>query len=645
VTVDQVYEALLEAELIHEGATPNSSGEFVAQCFECDKKKLFVKAGDDDNDNGVYFCQACENKGSQEDFLEKFEPQSRQQQVYAAFHEYAIRKLLANDDAYNTLADRDFNEDDIKNFGFGYVGKNWTKELIKKGVTEDELQDCGFISPSGVPVFWNHIIIPYIERGKYTNFKGRCLDEKAKIKYIGLQGHASTIYGISAAKKSGRVLLTEGEFKACYAISNGYSAIALSGANNFQKYVAELDEVEDLWIVLDSDQPTAKVPLGVGQTSALKLAKSLSRCHLVTLPLGDGDKVGLDDYLRAHSPDEFEQLLKTADYYEEGLKQKPRSLTIIMDDWRERAKSAEVTVNYNIGMERMNSWLNGLENEALGYVIGSAHHGKSTFLRAMAYNLYWENPELYIDYYSNDDSLRATLGQFVARAGRLDSNEAKQPLIAYADDKAAMKKWEAATAKIKSMGDRMRILDRTYRVDLETIYADFYNWRQANPDGHRVLLIDGFRQQAFRATKNSEDKNVQNEKKSEFLKKIAQECNVPVVSTIQPPKLYGKRPRSFDISHGNDSEFDADIVWTAYIEAQLKGLPGTELKMLLEYDDAPSIEVPYIEIGLVKNKPAQHLDMDVMTIDPRTSLFEEIDDDAHSRAVKAIYESESKKKE
>jgi hypothetical protein len=627
--------------MITEGATPNTSGEYIALCPECDKKKLFVKCSE--GDYGVFFCQACEYKGSGEDFEERFTPPSEEQDVYKAFHEYSVRKLLGNQEALDDLFERDFNEDDIKEFGFGYVGKTFIADLVKGGVSKAKLKEYGFINKNDQPVFWNHLIIPYRNGSQYINFKGRCLDENAKVKYIGLFGRDATIYASANLKKSGRVFLTEGEFKACYLKANGFNAAGVSGANNSGRYIPSLRKVDDLWIILDSDQPTDKHPIGVGQAAAIRIAEQLDRCHVVTLPLSDEDKVGVDDYLRNHGSEEFEALLASADYYLDGVKQKSRSLAIAVEDWREAAKLADDETNINIGYERMNDWLDGgLELGTVGYIIGSPHNGKSTLERAMLYHAYHLNEEVIIDHYTNDDSLRATLGRIVAMAGELDSSDAKKPMIAYANDKKMMKRWENAVAKVAGMNDRMTILDRSYRVTLEEMYEELFNWRQANPDTPRLLSIDGMRQQLCRACKGITDKMIQIEVKSSWLKRIAQECNVAVLATIEPPKLYGKRPRSFDIAFGNAGEFDADYIFTAYIEAHTKGLSNTELKIKLDYEDYPSVDAPYIEIGLVKNKPADYLNTDVMIIDPRTSRLEEVSDDEHRHALRAIQESQSK---
>lgn len=972
---DDLRELLLTAELITESSRPNSSHQYLVNCFECDSRKMYIDAGDDEDKVGLAFCQKCSAHANYKQLVQKFGPQTEEQKVYAIFHEYAVRQLLKNKSALKGLIDeRDFTEEDIATFGYGYVGKDFIKDLAAKGVTLAQLKEHGFYSEKDgkwYPVFWNHVIIPYRRNGKYENFKGRNLDENARIKYIGLSGKEAQIYGESDLHKAGRKYLTEGEFKRDYATANGYNCSGISGAGNAGKFIKRLRMVDDLWIVLDADAPTEKFPLGCGQENAIKIAEQLDKCHVVFLPLLDGKKTGLDDYLRINSPDEFDELCEGAEYYAGGEKQKSQSLAVIVQDWKRQAKSITESTGLDIGFPRLNEVLHGAMPGSLAYAIGAPHNGKghplstriltpwgwervgslttgglvigsngkatkitaiyergmldvyrvtmndhssvlvdgehlwnvqtrkqrasskkwqtvstlalasddlyvkrsdgnkgakwfipmvapveyapltnvvdpyvlgtmiangcfygtpcislntndrdvakrilsnpgaretsqttairilvsgitqnikslglsrvksadkfipgsykyasvgervsllqglmdcdgsltpygqaiystisnklsldlqelveglggtayicaverkgnieyqltltlpegidpffgvrkrskfrrhrlphrsiksieyvgkeevrcikveatdqlyvterfivthnTALLRAIALNTYRFNENCHIKYYTNDDSLKTTIGHVVAMIGELNSTDAKEPMVAYANNKQMMRQWEQATRELEAMSNRFTLLDRGYKVSLEDIREDLMRWREKNPDGEHAVFIDGFSKIYSVAASKVDNERQQLNIKSDFLKQMAQQADVFVMSTIEPPKLYGRRPQSFDIANSAMGEFDADIVMSCYIDALVNSIEGTELKQVVEYSDETVDTLPIIEVKVHKNKQTGNQLLDLFILHKGTSTLEELEDTDYNRMSKKVIASQ-----
>ena len=641
---DDLRELLLTAELITESSRPNSSHQYLVNCFECDSRKMYIDAGDDEDKVGLAFCQKCSAHANYKQLVQKFGPQTEEQKVYAIFHEYAVRQLLKNKSALKGLIDeRDFTEEDIATFGYGYVGKDFIKDLAAKGVTLAQLKEHGFYTEKDgkwYPVFWNHVIIPYRRNGKYENFKGRNLDENARIKYIGLSGKEAQIYGESDLHKAGRKYLTEGEFKRDYATANGYNCSGISGAGNAGKFIKRLRMVDDLWIVLDADAPTEKFPLGCGQENAIKIAEQLDKCHVVFLPLLDGKKTGLDDYLRINSPDEFDELCEGAEYYAGGEKQKSQSLAVIVQDWKRQAKSITESTGLDIGFPRLNEVLHGAMPGSLAYAIGAPHNGKTALLRAIALNTYRFNENCHIKYYTNDDSLKTTIGHVVAMIGELNSTDAKEPMVAYANNKQMMRQWEQATRELEAMSNRFTLLDRGYKVSLEDIREDLMRWREKNPDGEHAVFIDGFSKIYSVAASKVDNERQQLNIKSDFLKQMAQQADVFVMSTIEPPKLYGRRPQSFDIANSAMGEFDADIVMSCYIDALVNSIEGTELKQVVEYSDETVDTLPIIEVKVHKNKQTGNQLLDLFILHKGTSTLEELEDTDYNRMSKKVVASQ-----
>jgi hypothetical protein len=117
------------------------------------------------------------------------------------------------------------------------------------------------------------------------------------------------------------ITITEGEAKAITACELGFQTIALGGVYNFTTpsggLLPELDKFEwrgrKVYIVFDSDAATNPQVL----TAEARLIEELQRkreakCFVVRLPADGDKKVGLDDYLLAKGPDEYERLLESA---------------------------------------------------------------------------------------------------------------------------------------------------------------------------------------------------------------------------------------------------------------------------------------------------------------------------------------------
>jgi hypothetical protein len=126
------------------------------------------------------------------------------------------------------------------------------------------------------------------------------------------------------------LVVTEGEFKAFKATSMGLPAVAVpgvdcvSGKTQASKLVAGFEQlpIQDLHILLcfDSDivdKPEVRAAL---QRASLVLTRAGARSvSSVQLPHTDGDKTGLDDFLRTHSIQEFLGLPRGKDPVQRAL--------------------------------------------------------------------------------------------------------------------------------------------------------------------------------------------------------------------------------------------------------------------------------------------------------------------------------------
>ncbi len=131
--------------------------------------------------------------------------------------------------------------------------------------------------------------------------------------YIPLTFDRSVLQDVSRT-----LCLTEGQKKTLAAIQNLIDCVGLSGVFNwrmkndkgFAVPIPDLDEIEcggrRVEIVFDSDATTNPNVLTAEKRLAVELSRRGARVFSVRLPEGpNGNKVGLDDYLKEHDKEEF----------------------------------------------------------------------------------------------------------------------------------------------------------------------------------------------------------------------------------------------------------------------------------------------------------------------------------------------------
>jgi putative DNA primase/helicase len=123
------------------------------------------------------------------------------------------------------------------------------------------------------------------------------------------------------------LILTEGEKKAAKADQDGFPAIGLTGVYGWQKkredkeapreLIPDLEAItwagRTVYLVYDSDLAEKKAVAYAEWHLAEVLTAKGAAVKVVRLPAGpEGAKVGLDDYLVAHGPDAFREVLEHA---------------------------------------------------------------------------------------------------------------------------------------------------------------------------------------------------------------------------------------------------------------------------------------------------------------------------------------------
>lgn len=599
------------------------------RCPECSKEGHFYINGT----SGAFYCQRCGFSGGYNDLRNYFEPAEPYANIYEKFHELSVRLLAKDKTAREYVLSRGFTEESLVAYRYGYSDERVYKKLLEEFSRDELIEARLWVSDEekgfDFPYFSNHIILPYMRGGRYVTFQGRNLDEHSKKRYIFLPGHPPCLYHAEDLSKRGRVYLVEGAFKRDRMVQEGEKSVGLPGANNWKKFVSELNRCDDLWVLLDADANE------VGQKAALEITKSLKSCTVVTLPLTDGEeKIGPDDFIEQNGIEALRDL--SYKRYEYGVEKKPTSLRILVADWKERVQSAEKS-GYETGHERLDSWLGGFHNGSLAFVAGGPHYGKSVFLEDVALRLYKNCDNLTIDYYSNDDSLFTTITRLIAKMGRLEPKEVRYAGHAYKDRPDEMRRFEAAVERLAAKSDRLQILDRSYNIQLETLKDELAAWRQENPQGEKAVFIDAFTKTMTRRDSELKDEMSRSMYKSSLLKEIAQQAHIPIVCSTEVPKLGGKRPNSWNLRGPLTLEYDADVILLFYQEAHVRGIDRTSIK--IEYPDAPPN--PILEVSVGKDKIAGTAKLtDLFEIRKDLFGFQEVADSDYYRLLSKVKESE-----
>ena len=158
------------------------------------------------------------------------------------------------------------------------------------------------------------------------------------------------------------ILITEGELKAAKASKEGFPTIGLGGVYNWRAIEYGKTWIDSLslitwtkryvYVVFDSDYKTNPMVCIALKELCEELVRQGALPRVVTLPASveDQKKMGLDDYLLCHTPDDLQQLLKEAVPY--GLVQVLWNLNdkyiCVMDPPAVIAKKNKVRMSPNV---------------------------------------------------------------------------------------------------------------------------------------------------------------------------------------------------------------------------------------------------------------------------------------------------------
>lgn len=191
--------------------------------FDCNelsdsrKRKLYINT-----DEGLYSCKVCGAEGNGKALMEHFgdepedskpEPVGRRSEALEAATALGERLLANNDEALMYLLGprRGLAEHIVIGRRLGWADRyRALSRNLPEHVTPLDVQAAHLRHESGGEVFADHVLIPYIERGRVVQLRGKDIHGR----YYTAPGDSVRLYNADALHEATEAVLVEGEFDA-----------------------------------------------------------------------------------------------------------------------------------------------------------------------------------------------------------------------------------------------------------------------------------------------------------------------------------------------------------------------------------------------------------------------------------------------
>lgn len=158
------------------------------------------------------------------------------------------------------MVGRGINPETCRRLGIREVldGMGLAGDLYKR-YSEEKLKESGIGDCYNSPLFSTHrVIIPYLRNKKIITLKGRDTTGGAKVKYHNLHGRPMSLYVSTLRKGVDTTFICEGEIDAVTVYQDGFSAVAVSGANNFRPEYMDIIKSSTVFLCGDNDMAGKK---------------------------------------------------------------------------------------------------------------------------------------------------------------------------------------------------------------------------------------------------------------------------------------------------------------------------------------------------------------------------------------------------
>ncbi len=552
-----------------------------------------------------------------------YEEDANQREVIDAYR-YAER-IIAEGIRFKTV--REY----LENRGFTgiaeYFGIGGTvfKEFITELSTKYKDDFLRAIDLTRGDLFDRRLVFPiHNEYGQTVAFASRQLLDDGKAKYLNSSNKAyekgKTLYNIHRVEGE-EIILVEGYADVWQLAVNGvYNAAAICSAS------LSIDQVELLQrqgfkrIVLCFDGDRAGQD---GQKKAIALLENQQflSVHYVQLPPGQEDK-DPDGYITKHGIDKFNDLPR---YQVETATQKEK--TAFAEEilrFEEECWERDGLLGFKLPWAYLTERLDGIQN-GLYLVGGLSNIGKTTFMLQMALGLAMTNDDVFVLYFSIDDSNKKVIPRLVASLVNMPINWIANPKqyithsqMTDAEKKTRTAKRQEGISKIYQLAkNSMSVKDASSGHSIEYIDHTISVYQEIT--GKKVaVFIDNFHKITTKQYAN--DQRTKYTYLSETVKRLVNKYDVPVVCTVELRKLnHNGRPELDDIKESVDIIYDSDCIFLLHNDFHSKQ-GSTKLTF---QDPVTFQDMPILEVSVAKNKLSGFKGRDYFRLYPNMAKVEE----------------------
>jgi replicative DNA helicase len=265
-------------------------------------------------------------------------------------------------------------------------------------------------------------------------------------------------------------------------------------------------------------------------------------------------------------------------------------------------------------------------------VAGDTNIGKSAFMLNMAMDLLDSNEDVFVIFFSVDDSISQLLPRMVALNTDVEINSVSNPKfkieknehLSETEKQKLMIQRNEGVEKLKNISDRFAIKEEAQAKYIEDIEKYIHIYKKIAGAKQLVIMVDNLHRIA---TKDKLETRQLYMHVSDKLKFWKTEFDVPVIATAEVRKTMGnKRPTGDDIKETKDLQFDADAVILLY--SDYFNNPNTKLQCKNEKDleiteDDDNYMKPIVEMNVVKNKTSAFKKKLYYKFYPELSLYVE----------------------
>ena len=239
----------------------------------------------------------------------------------------------------------------------------------------------------------------------------------------------------------------------------------------------------------------------------------------------------------------------------------------------------------------------------LTILCGGPNVGKTAFLMQMAMQTSQANDDIYVVYYTLDDSMYTVVPRGAANLGGLPINAVKFPTVYQERCNMTETRRESGLTRLRDLSPKFAIISENEIIGGNTIggiQQSITELLDQLGDTQLVVFIDNFHDITCDITN---DTNAKFEYISKQLKGFANNKFIPILCTAELRKHGLRRPTSMeDIRNSNATSYDADSIVSCFNEVSLR---GEQAKVFFEDPQIPEedqFKRQVLELNFIKNK-------------------------------------------